>query len=814
MKKLVGLTVAVALMSGGTLFALDELPYVKKATWQETLRICREQLAQTKEKKAEHLRNLGVEPGPWYAVGPFEDIDKSGYEDVFGPEKDANLDKSYNAGKLKWTPKPQWKDGVIHNLPGKDRVVANFLQRTIKIDRATTLSVYLGSNDGIQLWFNGEKVFGDNVGHKAEADQYIIELDFKKGDNQLMLKIDNLAAAHDFYFSMIPGGGVMAKQIEELWQTVENDFPDKQSRRRIHWDRNDRIWSDQWRAGDFGQLAARYAEACPKIESLADEAAGLAAGAATLDDLEKVREVYYRAKHYGEVLDSVTEKIDLMAEEVDYLDENYGEDDTKWQKYKSNMILLEKITRVILDQAKTGDIETLEELTKVEAGLEKVHRKMPLKYPSSPSGPRRFGAYYTRLKYSLEWDKPWRVGLLTDIIVRFDESYSRLVFWRGTNYMPCWAIADKWYTDGAVRRRGGRGLTRGALQPKSDKQNRYSHVRIIENHDARVVVHWRYSLVDVNYKLANIDPETNRGDWVDEVYTIYPDRIAIRKATLHTSAPEAWTQWQESTVLNQPRTKPDDNIAIDAVVVANLQGQVARYRWTGYGAPEFTNLPDGVCIQTVNIRAGNKPFSVFDPDGAAIEPYRGHTGGSKFTAWDHWPISQDSTWIRTVSDFNSPSSTSLSHIEWKDHARDETSVTRVIMEGITDGPIAQLVPLAKSWLNPPDLTTKARLWASACTYHGYDRTQRAYVLSCPEPGKPSEARLNLAANDTSPVVNPVFIIKGWGEAGAALEINGKEQKRGKNFRLGHRRTLDGSDLVVWVRIESVKPVRISLSPTE
>lgn len=45
------------------------------------------------------------------------------------------------------------------------------------------------------------------------------------------------------------------------------------------------------------------------------------------------------------------------------------------------------------------------------------------------------------------------------------------------------------------------------------KQNRYSHVRLIENHEARVVVHWRYALTDVIYQIANTDPVTNWGDW-------------------------------------------------------------------------------------------------------------------------------------------------------------------------------------------------------------------------------------------------------------------------------------------------------------
>ena len=61
----------------------------------------------------------------------------------------------------------------------------------------------------------------------------------------------------------------------------------------------------------------------------------------------------------------------------------------------------------------------------------------------------------------------------------------------------------------------------------SDKENRYSHVRIIENTDARAVVHWRYGLCEVvNYTCANPDPTTGWTDWADEYFTIYPDGVA------------------------------------------------------------------------------------------------------------------------------------------------------------------------------------------------------------------------------------------------------------------------------------------------
>ncbi|MHC4281277.1 MAG: hypothetical protein ACYSUJ_14165, partial [Planctomycetota bacterium] len=56
----------------------------------------------------------------------------------------------------------------------------------------------------------------------------------------------------------------------------------------------------------------------------------------------------------------------------------------------------------------------------------------------------------------------------------------------------------------------------GWYEVMMDKQNRYSHVRVLENNDARVVLHWRYALCDRFYNIARPDEITEWGDWVDE----------------------------------------------------------------------------------------------------------------------------------------------------------------------------------------------------------------------------------------------------------------------------------------------------------
>jgi hypothetical protein len=428
--------------------------------------------------------------------------------------------------------------------------------------------------------------------------------------------------------------------------------------------------------------------------------------------------------------------------------------------------------------------------------------------PSGPEGPGQFGAYYTKLKYSARWDEPWRVGDHADVVVRFDDGGHKFVFWRGTSYIPCW-VTDTgiWYTNEFVERRGHHSPnTEGCVEPMSDKQCRFSHVRVIENTDARVVVHWRYAPVDVRYEHPFIDPSTGWSDWVDEYYTIYPDAVGVRKITAHSTRPDRWMEFQEAIVVNQPGTLPDDSIELGAVSLANMKGEGKTYYWTEKGGPEFDAGPELANIFKINLKASLQPFALVAPpdDGILITPYLGHGRRSHFNWWDHWPVSQVASDGRRATSKDKPSHSSLCHIgleghattEWKDYAKGDTWRTKIMLHGMTNKAVSELVPLAKSWLNAPRL----KLACSGCSSVGYDPTQMAYVVACGEPGK--SCKFELEASKDSPVINPAFVIKGWGESDVELAVDGKRIKRGKDFRFGHRYTLESTDLIVWVRTES------------
>ncbi len=425
--------------------------------------------------------------------------------------------------------------------------------------------------------------------------------------------------------------------------------------------------------------------------------------------------------------------------------------------------------------------------------------------PSGPSSPAKFGAYYTKLNYYPEWDKQWRVGDYADVVVRFDTGGEKFVFWRGTNYIPHWVSENNiWYNNEFTET----WETIGSSEPMSDKQCRYSNVRIIENNDARVVVHWRYALNDVNYRIAFPDSSTSWGDWCDEYYILYPDGIGTRKVVLFSNhlednrraTADAGHEWQEGIVLYHANTTPEEVVNIDAVHVANMNGEVGKWSWEIHGKPK-TEIPKESNIVLMNLKSVLKPFIISEL-GCNLDAYEGSQGGSHFRWRDHWPTTTEPTPGRNASGKQAAHGSFFHLTNIPIYQREKNSITKVMLHGMTDKKIEDLVPIAKSWINSPVLSDN-----KGFTSNGYDIAQRAYILTA------NELNLNfkINASEKSPLINPCFVIKNWDENKPSLIINDLPQIEGKDYRIGIERTLEGNYLIIWTNLNSHDLTKISLS---
>jgi len=448
--------------------------------------------------------------------------------------------------------------------------------------------------------------------------------------------------------------------------------------------------------------------------------------------------------------------------------------------------------------------------------------------PSGPKGKGKFGAYYTKLKYYEEWDALFRVGDHADIVVQFDDSPIRVVFWRGTRYSPAWVMENgQWMADQSAEYFD---TINGCYEHMLDPHCNYSHVRIIENTPARVVVHWRYLPVSVRKQLSQVDEKTEWSDCIDEYYTFYPDGIGIRKIVQYTSGKPLGPS--ESIVLCQPGTKPEDNVHLDAMTLVNLKGESYTYSWAN-GTPSFKKgvNPENPVIQIVNLKSENKPFTIFEKENnMEVFGIEQRPDVSHFPWWNHWPVAQNRSDGRYCQAADRPSHFSLawggppfhdeagniikarvsgSEGELKMEEDDQGKTTKTYWSSMMYGASTQtpyeLAVLARSWLQAPEL----KIREGNFTYEGYDFTQRAYILNC-QNKKIDNLKVELLANSESPVVNICMVINGWEKGKISVQMDDKILLENIDYRIGMIRGLEKEDLIIWIENESFNPTRISI----
>jgi hypothetical protein len=421
----------------------------------------------------------------------------------------------------------------------------------------------------------------------------------------------------------------------------------------------------------------------------------------------------------------------------------------------------------------------------------------PRRLPSIEKNPGRFGAFYTKLNYYPGWDNLWPVDQDPDIVVCFDNNPSKLIFWRGARYGPAWVSENEnWMADQSLETWGnGENDIEGCFEHMQDRHCRFSHVRIIENSDARAVVHWRYALVSAYDHTWMPDPKTGWECWVDEYYYIYPDGSAIRKVSWNKGTTGNAIQYQESLPFTQPGQRSEEVIENRYVTVADYNNQQVDVMvdppkqpagWTG----KYT-------IQRYNFKSDNKPFICFEPGNDMWIRWIG--GG-----YNHFPVNQarsDGRWALTTDRpthfMSSPCSDPPIHEEGN-------RLYWIGLYGMNDMNMNELVSFGRSWAHAPELSVAGNEFSSK----GFDRAQRCYHLENNN-SKPGKVDFTLKGSKDSPVINPAIVVKNWNSNGAKILVNGKENR---NVKVGINHHLQGDDLVIYLPIKESTPVKITIVP--
>lgn len=441
----------------------------------------------------------------------------------------------------------------------------------------------------------------------------------------------------------------------------------------------------------------------------------------------------------------------------------------------------------------------------------------PRHWPALPGPATHLKAAYTSLKLYPQWDELWRTGPYSDVVVSFPDLPIHYVFWRGANYGPNMVTGNGiWMSTQSFES----GTKIGTAEHMNDKHNMHSWISIVESNNARVVLHWRYGLTDVEGNFAGIDPYTGWGDWADEYFYIYPDGVAVRYGTLHATHRHDYS-FTEPSLLLAPGTKPEDFISLNAATIANPQGQHHTYSWADGMPPfPFPDQPADANLAVINLKAQYKPFYAYRPGtqlGAYGWPPEMRRLYSHFPVWDHWPVNQipsDGRFELFPDHYGSAAimSPDPAHTWIYGPRQDDSGYydqTDYYLFGLSNQSISELAELDRSWLDPPRLILRTGSMSAK-----YDQGQRAYVLSpaSDSPAKQSAEKIafTLEASESSPVVNPAFVIKGWGSSPADVLIDGARPGSG-DIEQGFAHQLGRTDLILWIRKNSSQPVKISVT---
>jgi len=220
-------------------------------------------------------------------------------------------------------------------------------------------------------------------------------------------------------------------------------------------------------------------------------------------------------------------------------------------------------------------------------------------------------------------------------------------------------------------------------------------------------------------------------------------------------------------------------------------------------------LPEDLTIQRHNLRAANKPFILFEQGNrmrhTVHKPLAALSGPGSCC---HWPVGQAICDGRTSQAADRPTSFLGFPISSPPIHEAEGRLWWNGLYGMTDQPIDHLVTVARSWATAAALRIESAGFAGGA----YDTGQRVYRLTRTDAHAPRALDAEISASAESPVHNPALEIAGWGPGGAALQIDGQAARPGTDFRLGHRRRLEGTDLILWIRLAAQRPVRLTVRP--
>ncbi len=348
--------------------------YTRQVTWQPTWQAATRALADLEAREAVERAAVdapeGVKLGPWHLIGSFSNADHRQFNTAYPPEKEINLDAVYpgmSDSEARWKPGDRLVDGQVVDLHQHLKITEGaiaYLHRVLTVDQAREVNLYLGSDDGLAVFLNGERIHANDVPRGPAPDQDVVKANLKAGDNDLLLKIVNRTGGWGYYFSLKPYAGQggeapeHGRRVNELWSLLRQDFGDARALREMDWERGDGVWEKFGSPIDDATLLARYQAA---VGSRTDNAKQLVAWVAA-DDAERstdglqqavdalaaagqgdsasaARDTYYRARLLSEIMQTQYE-LSCTGLAIEDLASTYRADYARADEFRTQLQVL------------------------------------------------------------------------------------------------------------------------------------------------------------------------------------------------------------------------------------------------------------------------------------------------------------------------------------------------------------------------------------------------------------------------------------------------------------------------------------------
>ena len=171
------------------------------------------------DKAGEHIQKTGlITENSWIVLGPFDNIDKIGFDTAYIPEDATHIDTTVKYetidDKVGWQKCSDDKlDGNIRFGKDVDWRVA-YAWVTITSPDEREVQFRFDSDDQGKVWLNGVEVYAHTETHKAIMDRYIFPVTLKTGKNSILVKVCEEKEGWGFYLRITDKNGQAFDDLE------------------------------------------------------------------------------------------------------------------------------------------------------------------------------------------------------------------------------------------------------------------------------------------------------------------------------------------------------------------------------------------------------------------------------------------------------------------------------------------------------------------------------------------------------------------------------------------------------------------------